>query len=146
LSSETQRFEDAVGLFDLAISFSTDGEALAHCFADFVEFHGLTCYHYSRHLLRQSGLQIDAIMRFVYLQINPVVVLNTPEYGQSRSTRFEIEILENAPAAKSICIVELGGAPLKFQSHNLQRYSNLDSDIAFALVEIARRGAGLSEG
>jgi hypothetical protein len=137
LSSISQHVEDAVGLFDLALSFAGDAEAVAETMAQIAAFHGLACYHYRHHLISQSGLDIMEVMRFVYRLTERVVVLNSKAYGGSVSTRLEIETLSNAPPGKQLFLVDMGGVELHFPMHNVVRHSGLGSEVAMSIVEAA---------
>jgi len=126
--------EDAVGIFDIAISYAADAEPFALKLAAFADFHGLRCYHYKQFLARQSGLDIRAVMAFVYSTAPQIVIFDSPLYGVSPATRFERAVIARCPIERRISIVAMGGSGVTFPDHDISSYARYSDQVALAIV------------
>jgi len=112
--------EESIGLFDIALSFSSDCNKQSSILARTAKFRGLKCYDYRDYSADQFGINIFDIMSFVYSNTDRIVILNSPEYRLTRATKFEFDTISNNSLLQNISVFQLGGpsldlAPKKFQ-------------------------------
>ncbi|GBR21890.1 hypothetical protein [Komagataeibacter nataicola] len=119
--------EDAVGLFEVALSFASDCGEEAKVMEAFCDFHGMRCYDYRRFQERQWGLSVWTVEEFVFLTTPLVIVFNSPGYLQSEHTVHEFGLIRRSTGLRRLVSVELGGSqlpPMDVPAHSLQGFSN----------------------
>jgi hypothetical protein len=123
--------EAAIGLFDVAISHSSDSGRLAQVLLNYSKTYGLICYSYEKRKVAQLGLNIVKIMKFVYTRTPRLAIINSPLYLTTAATQLEFNIMLGIDAEKSITVFEVGGSPLTFSSkQNVQYVTNIvDTEI-----------------
>ena len=113
-----KEIEDSIGLFDIALSFSSDCNKEACLLSKMAKFRGLKCYDYRNYSSDQFGINIYDIMGFVYSLTGRVVILNSPDYRSTRATKFEFDAIYSSSLSQSITIFQLGGSPLNLGSNS----------------------------
>lgn len=129
-----RRIEDSIGIFDLALSFASDASQDANVLSAFAQFHNIRCYHYQNHVVEQSGLDIWAVMRYVYASSRRIAIVNSPLYRKSKSTKFEHRVIARRLAPVRLYIVECGGQPIRFTRHAALTFSSISNETALNIV------------
>jgi hypothetical protein len=137
--SSAKAFEDAVGLFHVALSFASDAGEDALTLRTFADFYQVRCYYYQDHVVSQSGLRIRDVMSHIYGSASTIVILNSPLYGKSKSTRFELRTIRAARAISRLVIVDLGGPPIQSLQGDVERYDELTDRAAIAIMSAVGR-------
>lgn len=133
------RVETEIGIFDLAISFSSDAESLANDILTFMQFYRLKCYHYLPYVEDQVGLNLYEIMSYVFNKTNAVIVLNSPRYCKTNATKFEYNIICERIDFISIFCIELGGGNLNFNGKIVTSYGNSGTDNIIQIANTLRK-------
>ncbi len=129
-----KKLEASIGLFDVALSFSADGVDSALALSSFAEFYGLKCYEYQRYAVSQSGLSIWDAMEYAFSTSRLVVVLNTPLYGQSAATKFELGVIRRRAVDSRVIVIDLDGRSLCLPGQHVEHYSELSDDTAVSIM------------
>lgn len=128
-----------VGLFELALSFANDAATQARAMEQFTNAYGFRCYAYTDHFVDQAGFDIFEVMASVYRAARAIIVLNSPLYGHTPATAFELDTIRQIASAQKLFIVELGGASLDFGNRYCVRYADASNATAIAMMLELRR-------
>lgn len=130
-------YEDTIGYFDLAISYSGDASESAELLYRMSTYQGLRCYNYRNFLDSQFGYDIFDIMEFVYSQCRLAVVLNTVKYRSSIATKFEFDQIAKSSAVKCVFLFELGGPVVQLEHSRLVSRDRVSDDSILELNRLA---------
>lgn len=128
--------EDVLGIFDVSLSFASDGGGTARRIAEYCQFYQLRCYDYVSYRAQQTGFDIWRVMDFVYRTASMVIIINSPGYLKTEATRYELDAVLRRSSTDRAIVLELGGKGDVLAGGHTLRYQDFSNAVA---IEIMRQ-------
>lgn len=133
--SLVKKIEDSIGVFDVAISYASDGDRFALLVNQFAAYYDLRCYDYQEFTRNQLGIfQVSSIMEYIYTRTNKIIIINTEGYRDSSSTEEEYNYMLNTNKQLSIYVFELGGDKIDLPNHKVEHFSKFANDALLSVL------------
>lgn len=133
-----REIEDALGIFDISLSYSSDGRATALSLAEYCRFYQMRCYDYEKYLAQQAGFDIWRVMDFVYRTSGTVIIINSFGYLKTEATRYEMEVARRRKSTDRTILLDLGGDIDVLAGGHVLRYQNFSNDVAIEIMRHAK--------